>query len=384
MRTYPGVKSPVKREGRVSVMADEVRTALRQAVESPANWQSADLARGGDWLHVLDDADIAEIDRAFRGWKASGTALEDVAAADFPAPRFAAIASRALDALEHGPGMFMIRGFPVARYATDDARAIYWCLGKHLGTAMSQSDEGDVLGDVRDIHVPPDSPRFRAYKTSGAAAFHTDSCDVAGLFVLRAAKRGGVSMVASSVAVHNELLRTRPDLLEVLYRPFHWSMQGQERAGEEPFYPQPIFSWHEGYFSCRYIRGQIKNGQRFAAAPRLTREQTEAMDLLDRIAADPAFHFVTDFQPGDLQLCNNHVVMHARTAFEDHPEPERQRHLLRMWLSVPNSRPLSPLLGRIYKDRRPGAVRGGFPAKIPGQIVFETSAEWENRMNATH
>ena len=357
---------------------------MRSPIESPANWQSAALAARGDWLYRLDADDIAELDAAYRAFKASGVSLAAVRRENFPAPRFARLAERALEALEQGPGMFMIRGFPKDRYTDDEARQIYWCLGRYLGTAVSQSDEGDVLGDVRDIRVPPDSPRFRAYKTSGAAAFHTDSCDVAGLFVLRVAKSGGVSMVASSVAVHNEILRVRPDLLEVLYRPFYWSMQGQEREGEAPFYPQPIFTAHEGFFSCRYIRGQIKNGQRFTDAPRLTAEQTAALDLLDQIAADPAFHFVTNFQVGDLQLCNNHVVMHARSAFEDHPEPERQRHLLRMWLSVPNSRPLSPLLGRIYKDRTPGAVRGGFPPKTPGRIVFETTAEWENRMNATH
>jgi hypothetical protein len=362
----------------------ESTPALRQPVQSPADWTSAELAPRGDWLQTLAAADIAEIDAAYRAFRASGAALAAVRKDDFPMPRFARIAARALDALEAGPGMFMIRGFPIERHSVADARAIYWLLGKHLGTAVSQSDEGDVLGDVRDIRVPADSPRFRAYKTSGRAAFHTDSCDVAALFVLRTAKSGGVSMVASSVAVHNEILRARPDLLEVLYQPFHWSMQGQERAGEEPYYPQPIFTTHDGYFSCRYIRGQIKNGQRFPAVPRLSPQQVEAMDLLDRLAADPRFCFLTNFQPGDLQLCNNHVVMHARTAFEDHPDPERRRHLLRMWLAVPNSRPLSPLLGRIYKDRTPGAVRGGFPPKRPGTIVFETSAEWEHRMNATH
>jgi hypothetical protein len=26
--------------------------------------------------------------------------------------------------------------------------------------------------------------------------------------------------------------------------------------------------------------------------------------------------------------------VHARTAYDDHPEPERKRHLLRLWLSV--------------------------------------------------
>jgi len=356
----------------------------RPPIPSPAEWLSAALGARADWLYCLDAGDIAEIDAAYRDFAASGIGLAAVRKADFPLPRFARVAERALEALEFGPGMFMIRGFPIARYTIEDARAIYWCLGRHLGTAVSQSDEGDVLGDVRDLGLPPDSPRFRAYKTSGAAAFHTDSCDVAALFVLRVAKSGGVSMVASSVAIHNEILRTRPDLLDILYQPYAWSMQGQEREGEEPFYPQPIFTLHDGHFSCRYIRGQIKNGQRFADAPRLTPLQIEAMDLFDRLAADPRFHFVTNFQPGDLQLCNNHVVTHARTAFEDHPEKERRRHLLRMWLSVPNSRPLSPALGRIYKDRRPGAVRGGFPPKTPGKIVFETTEEWENRMNATH
>ncbi|MGH7090487.1 MAG: TauD/TfdA family dioxygenase [Stellaceae bacterium] len=355
-----------------------------QPIASPALWLSSDLAAGRDWLYQLDAGGNAEIDFAWRAWAERGLPLAALTRSDFPLPRFARIADRALAALEQGPGMFMIRGFPVERYAQAAARGIYWGLGKHIGTAVSQSDEGDVLGDVRDIRVPPDSPRFRAYKTSGAAAFHTDTCDVAALFVLRAAKRGGVSMVVSSVAVHNEILRTRPDLLAVLYQPFPWSMQGQERDGEAPFYLQPIFTSHEGFFSCRYIRGQIKNGQRFPEAPRLRPEQIEAMDLIDRIAADPEFHFVTAFQPGDLQLCNNHVAMHARSAFEDHSEPERRRHLLRMWLSVPNSRPLSPALGRIYKDRRPGAVRGGFPAKSPGRIVFETTTEWEQRMNATH
>jgi hypothetical protein len=355
-----------------------------QPIESPALWKSADLARRSDWLYRLDTADVAEIDASYAAWAARSLPLAELRRGDFPLPRFQRIAERALEALEHGPGMFMIRGFPIERYSKDVSRAIYWALGKYLGTAVSQSDEGDVLGDVRDIRVPADSPRFRGYKTSGTLGFHTDSCDVAALFVLRAAKRGGVSMVVSSVAIHNEILARRPDLLAVLYEPFYWSMQGQEREGETPFYPQPIFTQHEGFFSCRYIRGQIKNGQRFPDAPRLTAQQIEAMDLLDQIASDPEFHFVTAFQPGDLQLCNNHVVMHARSAFEDYPEAERRRHLLRMWLSVPNSRPLSPRLSRIYKDRRPGAVRGGFPAKTPGRIVFETTEEWENRMDATH
>ena len=356
-----------------------------QPIESPANWKSADIAkRSSEWFLELTDADVAEIDAAHRAWKARNQPLETMQKADFPLSRFAKHAERALDMLESGPGFFLMRGFPVERYSKADARAVYWGLGKYIGTAVSQSDEGDYLGDVRDIKMPGGSPRFRGYKTAGKLTFHCDTSDATGLFVLRAAKSGGRSLVASSIAVHNEILRTRPDLLHVLYQPFAWSMQGQERPGESKWYFQPLFTLRDGYLSCRYVRGHIKNGQIFPDAPRITAKQIEALDYFDEIAANPDFCFATDFKPGDFQIINNHIGLHARTAFEDWPEDDRMRHLLRMWIATPNSRPLSPLLARIYKDQRPGAVRGGFPSKIPGKIVFETSEKWENEMTATH
>jgi len=192
--------------------------------------------------------------------------------------------------------------------------------------------------------------------------------------VLHVAMKGGLSKVASSVCAHNEIARRRPDLLDVLYQPFYWSWNQQEPPGEPPYYPQPIFSVHEGKLSCRYIRGQIVNAQRFEEVPRFAPEQIEAMDLLDQITNDETFHITYEFKPGDLQLLNNHTCFHARTAFEDHPEHDRRRHLLRMWLSVPNSRPLSPAMGTIYQDQRPGVVRGGFPSRT-GRHIYESTGQ---------
>src|SRR5262249_39816235 len=124
---------------------------------------------------------------------------------------------------------------------------------------------------------------------------------------------------------------------------------------------------------CRFIQGHITSAQRFPDVPRLTPLQQAGIDMINELVAKDQFSCATNFQPGDLQLVNNHLLLHGRTTFYDYPEIERRRHLLRMWLAVPNSSPLSPQLGHIYRDRSPGAVRGGFPPKVPGAIVFETT-----------
>lgn len=344
----------------------------RKAIMSPADWRGTEILKRDDWIHNLSDSEVAEIEKALRHAKANRIAIENLSVENFPLPSFLTLAARAQERLEDGPGLFLVRGFPSERFAPSDLRLIYWAFGKYFGTAISQSAEGDVLGDVKDIKVDLQGPKGRGYKTNAELEYHTDSCDVVCLFVLRTAKSGGQSMIASSVAIHNEILRTRPELLEVLYQPFFWSLQNQNSEGESPYYQQPLFTVHEGKFACRYIRTHIRSAQRYSEVPRLSEKQVEALDLVDRLAASPEFHYSMMFKPGDLQLLNNHVTLHARTHYEDFEEPDRKRHLLRMWLSMPNSRALSPLLGQIYKDRRAGAVRGGFPSRT-GRHVYETT-----------
>jgi hypothetical protein len=351
-------------------------------IDSPADWRGPDMIARDDWIHHLGEREIAEIDAALRQARKDGIGFADMTAENFPLPRFAETAAHARDQLEDGPGLFLIRGFPANDYAPEDLRLIYWGLGKHLGTAVSQSSYGDILGDVRDLNVDVKGPRGRGYRTNQELSFHCDSCDVVGLFVMRTPKSGGLSMLASSLAIRNEIARTRPDLLEALYEPFHWSMLGQEKPGEKPYYEQPVFSEQDGYFSCRLVRAHITNGQNFPEVPRLTKTRIEALDLVAKLAASEEFYFPMMFEPGDLQLLNNHVCFHSRTAFEDYPEPDRKRHLLRMWLSVPNSRPLSPLMSHIYKDQSPGAVRGGFPS-VTGELVYETPLIYGDREPAT-
>ena len=340
-------------------------------IEGPADWRGPDLVKSTDWIHDWTRAEIAEIGQAFAMARECGKTLADLTREDFPLPTVSRVFETARERLENGSGLQLFRGFPNDRYTKDELRLIYWGMGKHLGTARSQSKVGDLLGDVRDFGVITESAGGRGYQSNQRLNFHTDSCDVTGLFVLHVAKSGGLSKLASSVAVRNEIARRRPDLLEVLYQPFYWSWNKQEPPGAKPYYQQPIFSECDGYFACRYIDGQIKNAQAFPEVPRFTPAQIEARAMIDELANSDAFNFAMMFEAGDLQLVNNHICFHGRTAFEDWPDPERHRHLLRMWLSMPNSRPLSPLMGTIYQDQRAGALRGGFPSRT-GQHVFNT------------
>jgi hypothetical protein len=344
---------------------------MHSPIDSPADWRGPDLICSTEWIHQLTPIEVAEIDAALKFARARGSTLATLTREDFPLPTVAKLLARARDELEDGRGLYLIRGFPSESYGKDDLRLIYWGLGKHIGTAVSQSSQGDLLGDVRNFHIDLAAPQGRGYKTNQKLSFHCDSCDVVGLFVLRTAKSGGMSKICSALAVHNEIARTRPDLLEILYQHFFWSWQTQEPPGALPYYPQPVYSVCEGKFSSRLVRQHIMSAQRFPEVPRLTAQQIEALDLIDSLTAREDIHFSMMFQPGDLQLLNNHLMFHARTAFEDYGEHDRRRHLLRMWLSVPNSRRLSPVMGTIYRDQSPGAVRGGFPSRT-GTHSYET------------
>ena len=335
-------------------------------IESRADWRGPEITKRQDWIHRFSAAEIVELEGAYATACRRGKTLATLTAEDFPLPSLGAVFERALDELENGLGIRHFRGFPALNYSKEALRLIYWGIGKHLGTAVSQSRDGELLGDVRDVGADINTPTGRGYRSNQELIFHADSCDVVGLMVLRTAQSGGLSKVASSVAVQNEIARQRPDLLETLYEPFVWSWQGGEGAGDKPYYTQPVFSRHRGKFSCRYIRPHIESAQRFPEVPRLSARQIAAMDLLDQIVRDEAFHFSMMFEPGDIQFLNNHVCLHSRSAFEDWPEPDQRRHLLRMWLSVANSRELSPLMSAIYRDQHAGALRGGFPSRTGG------------------
>ncbi|MBW2315173.1 MAG: TauD/TfdA family dioxygenase [Deltaproteobacteria bacterium] len=74
--------------------------------------------------------------------------------------------------------------------------------------------------------------------------------------------------------------------------------------------------------------------QRFDDVPDFSSDERTLLDLYEEIAASPALYFDMDLEPGDIQWLSNHVILHARTAYDDHDDPAEKRHLLRLWLSI--------------------------------------------------
>jgi hypothetical protein len=334
------------------------QAAANEMITDSTEWRGPDMAGCGDWFHILSDGHVDEVARALAGITGKGLELGAFGKDDFPLPSLTHELAWVQEQLQTGPGFAILRGFPVADYTDAELRLIYWGMAQHLGTPMAQSRHGDILGDVRDIGGTTQAEHGRGYTGKDELSFHADGCDVTGLFCIKVAKKGGLSRLVSAAAAHNEIARRRPDLLAVLYQPFYWSHRGQELPGSPPHYPQPVFAIKQGHFVARFLKSHIEWGHKSAGVA-MTAEQIEALELFEAVTHDPDLVLEKEFEPGDLQFSNNLKVFHARTEFEDHADPARKRHLLRIWLSVPNSPPLPESFQAYYREIGAGQVRGG-------------------------
>ena len=214
-----------------------------------------------------------------------------------------------------------------------------WGLGRHLGNPVCQNIRGHMLGHVRDVGViAATNFTVRASQSRERQLFHTDSADVVGLMCLATAKAGGESSLVSSMAVYNEMARRRPDLARRLFEPVAFDRRGEIRDGEGEWYTMPIFNDHQGLLSVSFTGRNVGSSQRHPDAPR---NPQDAIDLFTSIAEDPELRLNMWLEVGDIQLVHNHTILHDRTAYEDWPEPERKRHLLRLWIAADGARPLS-------------------------------------------
>lgn len=338
-------------------------------ITRPEAWLGSDMGRTTEWIRTVSPRAVAELDAAVDGLKQRGLAWPHFGRDDFPLPTLSRELSIVLDELEGGLGFVLVRGIPVDRYTDGELRNLYWGLGAHLGHARYQNAQGELIGAVRDEYrlygevqeVSRDATLGRSSRSkarsSGPLRFHTDRCDVVSLLCVRKARAGGLSRIVSAVSVADAILARRPDLHALLCRDYWRSRQGEEVGGERQVYALPIFALHDGKFTTQYSRTFVEAAQKLPGVPRLTQAQEEALDLHAELCEELAF--TMELEPGDLQLLNNHVIYHGRTAYEDESGPDRDRLLLRLWLAPPNSRALPPGFEALWGTTAAGAPRGG-------------------------
>lgn len=332
---------------------------LPEPITGPSVWRARDLKQNKSaWLYPLCSADIAELEVAADHFTSLGKDLGQITAADFPLPRFAAHLAALRSKLLNGNGVEVMRGLPTHTYDQRKSATIFCGIGAHLGSARSQNAKGHILGHVRDTGVSSTSAQVRIYQTAERQTFHTDSADVVGLLCLNEAKEGGDSLLVSAATIYNRMHAEEPELLCRLFDPIATDRRGEIPDGAKPFMQIPPLSWHAGKLTVFYQRQYIDSAQRFEAALRLTSEHIAALDKFDALANDPALHFRMRLRPGDMQFVYNHSQLHDRTGFTDWPEPEKRRHLLRLWLSIPDDRALPDCFKERYGDITPGN-RGG-------------------------
>jgi len=325
------------------------------------------------WCRRLERADIEALQRGLARFRDHSPELDLSSMTDenFPLPELDGLVESLRHRLIDGQGVAAFEGFPVEDHDLAELRAIWWGLSRAIGRPVAQSHRGDLIGDVRDLGTGISGRAGRGYTSSSELNFHTDAADVSGLFFLRTARSGGVTRIASAVTTHDVIAARRPDLLAELYQPLSWSWQGNERPEEQPWYEQPVFGRVDDEVSCAFVRTNIVDAQRNAGAPELTDAQLEAVDFVVQVASEPGMWVERQFAPGAMLFVHNHTVLHLRSAFTDWDEPERRRHLLRVWLSTANSRALPATFAPFFGDIENGAVRGGYPSRVD-QPVFET------------
>jgi len=322
-----------------------------QPVPYPQAWTPEEMKRNRSrWVWELGAQDLACIESALAAAVDRNLKIP-FGASEFPLGAFERKLDAIRDEIEQGTGVAFIRGLAVERWGLERTKLVYWGLGAHLGDALAQTPRGDLLVNVRDEGGDPyQDPTQRGYHTSQYLPFHNDQGDVVGLLCFRPSRAGGLSCICSAGAIHNHILRTRPDLAEVMYGPFYADVRGEEPPGRKPYYEEPRFAVFNGRFYAQHGPTYVKSAQRFSEVPRLTPAQLEAMDLVNTLAADDAFRLDMDFRQGDIQFLNNHLVFHSRTGFEDFDAPELKRHLLRVWLCTPHYREIPPFFKARYED----------------------------------
>jgi len=305
-----------------------------RSVDGPAAWRNADLQNQVDrWRYTLTEPDISELLAAVGGITSSGISLAEVSRENFPLPTLSPKIRTWQDEIMRGVGLKYVRGLPIDNMSHDEIDIAFWGIGHHLGIPGAQNPDNELLGHVTDYGESADDPFVRLYRTSANIRYHCDAADIVGLLCLHPAKSGGQSRIVSTVTLFNLLLESKPDLAARLFEPFRMDRRGETRGDDLPYSLIPPCQYADGQLRTFYHSDYYRSVERHPGI-QLTDDQRAILDFYDEVGMEPENHIDMWLEKGDMQFISNHTTAHARTQYEDFEEPDKKRHLLRLWLSA--------------------------------------------------
>lgn len=316
--------------------SSEAAKPLTDKLSGPLVWYADDLTER-DWLHPLDATCMTEIESVTRHLRHHQLPTIILNPDDYDMPACRAAMGRVRVGLESGCGFALVDRLPIDTMSKDEAKAVYWLLASMVSRPVAQKMDGTMIYDVHDTGAKAVAGSgVRPDKTNIDLTFHNDNSynnpmpDFVGLLCLKPAKRGGMSRVMSFETAHNAVVERHGDSLARLYEPFIFDRQREHSNDDVPTIAEPIFE-NAGGLKARLGLHQVRNGYEMTGAP-MDDETAKAIAALEDVFSDAALQFHFTMESGQFQFVNNRVIGHSRTEFEDFPEPDARRHLVRLWM----------------------------------------------------
>jgi len=302
------------------------------------NW-TRDTIAPADWIVTLPDIAVAELLAVRDEIRRAPVPTFLLDPKDFALDSCRATMDEVRRRTQDGPMFAVLDRLPLDDVTRDEAIQLYWLMSSLLARPVAQKITGQMFFDVTDTGatLKPGSG-IRPTVTNVDLRFHNDNSynetppEYVCLLCLHPAKQGGVSQVMSVATVHEALQARYPELMPRLYQPFWYDRHAEHHAGEPTTYAAPIFErGADGTIKARLALGEIHAGYELRGE-RLDNETAAALSAVQSVFDQPELHVELGFAPGQIQYVNNRATGHARTEFVDFPEPERKRHLVRLWL----------------------------------------------------
>ncbi len=312
---------------------------MSAAKTSDRAW-TRDTLSPSDWVVPLPADAVDEIEAAVQRLRREPLPTLLLSPDQFALTRCREVMAAVGRQLRDGIGLAVVDRVPVERFSAEENRAVSWLLGSLLGRLVAQKWDGLMLYDVRDTGQAL-TYGVRRSVTNLDLQFHTDAPwlaeppELVGLLCVNRAPEGGVSRFVSLVTARDEMERRQPALLRRLHEAFPWDRQAEHAAGDDKVARQPVFETVSAgarapSLRCRYNHALVESAQELMAT-RLDDAGREALSVMGEIVNSPALWVEFTIERGQLQYLNNRLFAHSRTPFRDAAEPDRKRHLIRLW-----------------------------------------------------